>query len=102
MDISIFIKLSLVKSMVTGPPMRSNVVGVGAAISTTTFADREVRTWTGDSSHNQSYGETGARAAKLAGALRSLGVDADQRVATLMYDSGMIRNPVSVSALTSG
>src|SRR5437879_3742307 len=54
---------------------------------TTTFADREVRTWTGDSSHNQSYGETGARAAKLAGALRSLGVDSDQRVATLMWNN---------------
>jgi len=38
------------------------------------FADREVRTWTGDSSRSQSYGETGARAAKLAGALRGLGV----------------------------
>jgi len=54
---------------------------------TTTFADREVRTWTGDSCHGQSYGETGARAAKLAGALRSLGVDSDQRVATLMWNN---------------
>src|SRR6266700_2862177 len=54
---------------------------------TTMFADREVRTWTGDSSRGQSYGETGARAAKLAGALRSLGVDADQRVATLMWNN---------------
>src|SRR6266567_60359 len=54
---------------------------------TTAFADREVRTWTGDSSHGQSYGETGARSAKLAGALRSLGVDSDQRVATLMWNN---------------
>jgi acyl-CoA synthetase (AMP-forming)/AMP-acid ligase II len=54
---------------------------------TTTFADREVRTWTGESAHGQSYGETGARAAKLAGALRSLGVDGDQRVATLMWNN---------------
>jgi len=54
---------------------------------TTMFADREVRTWTGDSSRGQSYGETGARAAKLAGALRSLGVDSDQRVATLMWNN---------------
>ena len=30
---------------------------------TSAFADREVRTWTGDSSRSQSYGETGARAA---------------------------------------
>jgi NitT/TauT family transport system substrate-binding protein len=32
----------------------------------------------------------------------SLNVSQVQRVATLMYDSGMIRNPVNVSALTSG
>jgi ABC-type nitrate/sulfonate/bicarbonate transport system substrate-binding protein len=32
----------------------------------------------------------------------SLNAGQVQRVATLMYDSGMIRNPVSVSALTSG
>jgi len=54
---------------------------------TSAFADREVRTWTGDSSRSQSYGETGARAAMLAGALRSLGVDGDQRVATLMWNN---------------
>jgi fatty-acyl-CoA synthase len=54
---------------------------------TSAFADREVRTWTGDSSRSQSYGETGARAAKLAGALRGLGVDGDQRVATLMWNN---------------
>jgi fatty-acyl-CoA synthase len=54
---------------------------------TTIFADREVRTWTGDGSVGQSYGQTGARAAKLAGALRSLGVDGDQRVATLMWNN---------------
>jgi len=53
----------------------------------TAFADREVRTWTGASSRSQSYGETGARAAKLAGALRSIGVDGDQRVATLMWNN---------------
>jgi fatty-acyl-CoA synthase len=54
---------------------------------TSVFADREVRTWTGESSRSQSYGETGARAAKLAGALRALGVDGDQRVATLMWNN---------------
>jgi NitT/TauT family transport system substrate-binding protein len=32
----------------------------------------------------------------------SLNTGQVQRVATLMYDSGMIRNPVSVSSLTSG
>jgi NitT/TauT family transport system substrate-binding protein len=32
----------------------------------------------------------------------SLNTGQVQRVATLMYDSGMIRNPVSVSSLISG
>src|SRR6516225_11627014 len=54
---------------------------------TSSFADREVVTWTGDGSRRQSYGETGARAAQLAGALRGLGVDSDQRVATLMWNN---------------
>ncbi len=73
--------------------MRSTMMDVPLTVTalmrygTTMFADREVRTWTGDSSRGQSYGETGARAAKLAGALRSLGVDSDQRVATLMWNN---------------
>jgi fatty-acyl-CoA synthase len=54
---------------------------------TSLFADREVVTWTGDGSRRQSYGQTGARAAQLAGALRGLGVDSDQRVATLMWNN---------------
>jgi fatty-acyl-CoA synthase len=54
---------------------------------TSSFADREVVTWTGDGSRRQSYGRTGARGARLAGALRSLGVDGDQRVATLLWNN---------------
>jgi fatty-acyl-CoA synthase len=44
-------------------------------------------TWTGDGTRRQSYAETGRRAARLANALRSLGVDGDQRVATLMWNN---------------
>jgi fatty-acyl-CoA synthase len=54
---------------------------------TSAFADREVVTWTGDGTRRQSYGETGLRAARLAGALRGLGVDGDQRVATLLWNN---------------
>jgi fatty-acyl-CoA synthase len=54
---------------------------------TSIFAGREVVTWTGESARRQSYGQTGARAARLAGALRALGVDGDQRVATLMWNN---------------
>ena len=54
---------------------------------TTAYADREVVTCTSAGTRRQSYGVTGARAARLANALRSLGVDADQRVATLMWNN---------------
>jgi fatty-acyl-CoA synthase len=54
---------------------------------TSAYADREVVTCTSASTRRQSYGVTGARAARLANALRSLGVDADQRVATLMWNN---------------
>ena len=54
---------------------------------TSAYADREVVTCTGAGTRRQSYGTTGARAARLANALRSLGVDGDQRVATLMWNN---------------
>jgi fatty-acyl-CoA synthase len=54
---------------------------------TSAYADREVVTCTSSGTRRQSYGVTGARAARLASALRSLGVDADQRVATLMWNN---------------
>ena len=54
---------------------------------TSAYADREVVTCTSSGTRRQSYGETGARAAQLANALRSLGVDGDQRVATLMWNN---------------
>jgi fatty-acyl-CoA synthase len=54
---------------------------------TSLFAEREVVTWTGSEPRRQSYGRTGARAAQLAGALRGLGVDSDQRVATLLWNN---------------
>ncbi|MFS2294403.1 MAG: long-chain fatty acid--CoA ligase [Actinomadura sp.] len=51
------------------------------------FGDVEVSTWTGDGSRRRSYAEIGERAARLAGALRGLGVDGDQRVATFMWNN---------------
>jgi fatty-acyl-CoA synthase len=54
---------------------------------TTAYADAEVVTQTSAGSRRQTYGATGARVAKLANALRSLGVDSDQRVATLMWNN---------------
>jgi fatty-acyl-CoA synthase len=54
---------------------------------TTAYASSEVVTLTTTGSRRQTYAETGARVAKLANALRALGIDSDQRVATLMWNN---------------
>src|SRR6266516_5389300 len=54
---------------------------------TSAYGDREVVTCTTEGTRRQTYAQTGARAARLANALRSLGVDADQRVGTLMWNN---------------
>src|ERR1700730_3426830 len=51
------------------------------------FGDREVVTWTGKEARRRSYAEAGRRAARLANALRGLGVDGDQRVGTFMWNN---------------
>jgi fatty-acyl-CoA synthase len=51
------------------------------------YGGSEVVTYAPDGSRRQTYAETGAKAARLANALRSLGVDGDQRVATLMWNN---------------
>ena len=73
--------------------MRSTMMDVPLTVTaimrhgTTAYADSEVVTLTTTGSRRRTYGETGARAAKLANALRALGVDGDQRVATLMWNN---------------
>jgi fatty-acyl-CoA synthase len=47
----------------------------------------EVVTWTGGSARRAAFAEIAERAARLAGALRRLGIDGDQRVATLMWNN---------------
>jgi fatty-acyl-CoA synthase len=55
----------------------------------TVFGDKEVVTCTGPdaSTRRRSYAQAGERAARLAGALRALGVDGDQRVGTFMWNN---------------
>src|SRR5258708_25695237 len=53
----------------------------------TVYGDREVVTRAEGAIRRQTYAQTGARAAQLASALRALGVDGDQRVATLMWNN---------------
>src|SRR5579864_5440060 len=54
---------------------------------TSVFGDGEVVTWTGDGTRRRTYAEAGRRAARLASALRDLGVDGDQRVGTFMWNN---------------
>jgi fatty-acyl-CoA synthase len=50
-------------------------------------ATSEVVTWTGSESRRTTYAGIGKEAAKLANALRGLGVTADQRVGTFMWNN---------------
>src|SRR5689334_9355702 len=54
---------------------------------TTVHGDSEVVTATTDGTRSRTYAEVGARAAQLAHALRGLGIDGDQRVATFMWNN---------------
>ncbi|MBU3750100.1 MAG: fatty acid--CoA ligase [Mycobacterium sp.] len=49
--------------------------------------DRTVTTMTGEGFRHATYLQVGQQAARLANALRRLGIDADQRVATFMWNS---------------
>ncbi|MBP3089004.1 long-chain fatty-acid--CoA ligase [Corynebacterium sp. sy017] len=53
----------------------------------TLLGETKVTTWENDTTHETTFAHIGARAAALAHALRDeLGIDADQRVGTLMYN----------------
>ncbi|MPY96472.1 MAG: long-chain-fatty-acid--CoA ligase [Actinophytocola sp.] len=52
-----------------------------------THGASEVVTWTGEEPRRETYAQVGERAARLANALRSLGITADQRVATFMWNN---------------
>ena len=73
--------------------MRSTMMDVPLTVTrimqygSTVYGDREVVTLTAEGSRRQSYAQTGVRVAKLAHALRALGIDGDQRVATLMWNN---------------
>ncbi|MCE1180539.1 MAG: fatty acid--CoA ligase [Micrococcales bacterium] len=55
---------------------------------TTVHAQSEVVTATADGMRSRTYAEVGRRAAQLANALRRLGIDGDQRVATFQWNNG--------------
>ena len=53
----------------------------------TVYPDGEVVTATADGYRRRTYAELGERSARLANALRSLGIDGDQRVGTFMWNN---------------
>ncbi len=73
--------------------MRSTMMNMPLTIAsimrygTSIFGDREVVTCTEDGTRRRTYAEAGRRAARLASALRRLGVDGDQRVGTFMWNN---------------
>ncbi|UUU23366.1 long-chain fatty acid--CoA ligase [Streptomyces sp. DSM 40750] len=75
----------MLSTMQDVPLLISRILTHGQVIHGTS----QVITWTGESEpHRRSYAEIGARAAQLAHALRDdLGVDGDERVATLMWNN---------------
>jgi fatty-acyl-CoA synthase len=62
-------------------------IGAITRHGTTVHRDSEVVTATEDGTRRLTYGELGQRVAKLAGALRGLGIDSDQRVGTFMWNN---------------
>ncbi len=73
--------------------MRSTMMDVPLTVAalmrygTSAYGEREVVTATEDGTRRQTYAQTRRRASQLAGALRRLGVDGDQRVGTLMWNN---------------
>ena len=73
--------------------MRSTMMPEQLKISTilqfgsTVHSDAVITTWTDQGPRKISFGDLGKRAAQLAHALRSLGVDGDQRVATFQWNN---------------
>jgi fatty-acyl-CoA synthase len=74
---------SVRSTMMDTPLTITSIMRYGTSI----FGDREVVTCTEDGTRRRTYAEAGRRAARLANALRRLGVDADQRVGTFMWNN---------------
>jgi len=70
-------------TMQDSPLLISRILLAGTRL----HADQEAVTWTADGPRRTSYAEVGTKAAQLAHALRGLGIDDDQRVATFMWNN---------------
>src|SRR3954452_24301869 len=73
----------MLSTMQDGDLSIANLLRHGARV----HASAEVVTWTGEGSRRSTYAEVGREAARLAHALRGLGVSGDQRVGTFMWNN---------------
>lgn len=69
--------------MQTTPMLISQLLRYGTSV----HGKSEVVTWTGDDTRRTTFAEVGKDAARVAHALRSLGVEGDDRVATFMWNN---------------
>jgi fatty-acyl-CoA synthase len=70
-------------TMQESPLLISRILQAGTQL----HAGQEVVTWTAEGARRTSFAEVGTQAAQLANALRGLGIDGDQRVATFMWNN---------------
>src|SRR5882757_11053704 len=75
--------IAMLSTMQDGPLSIANLVRYGTGV----HGDSEVVTWTGESGRRSTYAELGREAARLANALRALGVSGDDRVGTFMWNN---------------
>jgi fatty-acyl-CoA synthase len=73
----------MLSTMQDGPLSLAQLVRYG----TTVHGDSQVVTWTGETGRRSTYAELGVQTARLAGALRGLGVSGDDRVGTFMWNN---------------
>ncbi len=73
----------MLSTMQDGPLSLAKLLRHAASVHT----DATVTTWTGSAARRRTFGELGARAGRLANALRDLGVSASDRVATFMWNN---------------
>lgn len=74
----------MLSTMQDAPLLISQLLRHGSSV----HGEQEVITWTGEGATRVSYAEVGRRCAQLAHALRGLGVSADQRIGTFMWNNG--------------
>ncbi|GAA3582811.1 long-chain fatty acid--CoA ligase [Amycolatopsis ultiminotia] len=73
----------MLSTMQDGPLSLAKLLRHGTKV----HAASEVITWTGSEARRETYADLGKHAARLAHALRSLGVTGDQRVGTFMWNN---------------